>query len=47
MVSERNEIKSGTQGESLAVLTVRFFGDEDKKELLQTEVWFDVTEAFS
>jgi hypothetical protein len=38
-------VESGGNGESLAVLTVRFF--DDKEELLQTEIWFDVTEAFS
>ncbi len=37
-------VESGGNGESLAVLTVRFF--DDGEELLQTEVWFDVTEAF-
>jgi hypothetical protein len=38
-------VESGGNGESLVVLTVRFFDDEE--ELLQTEIWFDVTEAFS
>ena len=40
-------LEDGQNGETLAILTVRFFDDDNEQELLQTEVWFDVTEAFS
>jgi hypothetical protein len=42
---KNTRVESGPNGETLAVLTVRFF--DDNEELLQTEIWFDVTEAMS
>jgi hypothetical protein len=42
---KNTRVDSGPNGETLAVLTVRFF--DDNEELLQTEAWFDVTEAMS
>jgi hypothetical protein len=41
---KNSRLEAGDRGESLAILTTRFFGPNE--ELLQTEIWFDVTEAF-
>ena len=38
-----SRVQLGETGGDLAILTVRFFSDDD--ELLQTEIWFDVTEG--
>jgi hypothetical protein len=42
---QSTRIESGLNNESLAVITVRFFSTAD--EILQTDIWFNVTEAFS
>jgi hypothetical protein len=41
---KNSRLEAGDQGESIAVMTIRLFGPND--ELLQTEIWFDVSEAF-
>jgi hypothetical protein len=41
---KNSRLEAGDQGESIAILTIRFFGPNE--ELLQTEIWFDVSEAF-
>jgi len=38
-------LEIGSSGEQLAILTIRFFADDE--ELLQTEMCFDVSEAFT
>ena len=42
LVESRLEI--GASGENLAILKIRYFSAEE--ELLQSEIWFDVSEAF-
>lgn len=41
----KTRVEVGDLGQQLAVVTVRFFLAEN--DLVQTEVWFDVTEALT